>query len=301
MKFSQTTEALSAIRYRILLPLAAQRRSAGPLYARLMASAHLQYDPAPRERAVRAIRSCLGVDGGAARVIYKSALHSEFLEEADASFFMRHEMHLRGAFRSEGLKREGGPVIYATLHFGSPVLAYLYLRRSLDLDVTLLARPLDATNPMPGAKRRYAERKMRWVARMSDRRHFETDRESVLAAREHLLKGGSLFVAFDVPGHLVARSRTVTILGRNARIASGIDVIARATSASIRPIVAVSRPDGFRVIGGAPVADAGRDASFGEVVTLLAAFVEAEPHEWWMWPHVFADEVTGLRRSIGGA
>lgn len=285
--FPRSIEALSVVRYRTLLPLAAKKRSYGSLYAHLVATAHLYHDAAARRRAADAIQRCLGVDRRSALAIFRRALTTEFVEEADTVYFRHHPHELLQAFSCEGAEIRRGPVIYATLHFGSPVLGYLILRRALERDVLIVARPLDATNPMPEAKRGYATDKMDWVAQVAGRRQLHTDGASVLAARAHLLDGGSLIAAFDVPGDIVARSQTVPFLGSELHLAAGIDVLARATGVPVQPIVTV-RSGGTLVIVAAPAVErSDRDARFVAVVDRLAAFVAARPDQWWMWAHLF--------------
>jgi hypothetical protein len=247
----------------------------------------LVLDGTRRTHAVRRIRRWIGCDAAAAARIYRSSLTSEAREEADTAYFMRHSRHLASAFRPPPVEPPAnGPVIYVTLHFGSPVLAYVYLRARRGVDARLIARQLSPANPMPAAKRACAERKVAWVAAIGGHALLATDAGATARAREHLVAGVSLFAAIDVPGDVVARAVEVTLFGEAIVVSSGLATLARLTGAPLQPVVAISRGDGLHVRYGKRVAAGGERETLAAVFDELSAFIAADPGEWWLWPYV---------------
>ena len=194
-------------RYRHLLPRAAATRAAGRRYAYMVAAIELR-DALRRRRAVARIERWQHVSRLAALRLFHACLLSEAREEADTVFFMRHPPELRQWFPdAAAVARPDGPTLFATLHLGSPVFAYLFLRSVAALDVRAIGRKLDERNPMPGAKRRYGLAKEAWLRGAAGVDLLEPSPRAMTDAREHLLAGRPLFAALDVPGDVVSAQR----------------------------------------------------------------------------------------------
>jgi lauroyl/myristoyl acyltransferase len=278
--------AWAAFRYGWLLPWSARRRHRARWYAAIAAAVDLA-DGARRTSAVQRIRRWMGSATSTATRIYHSSLTSEAREEADTAYFMRHPHELATAFRPPLVEPPStGPVIYVTLHFGSPVLAYLYLRARRGVDARLIARRLSPANPMAAAKRAFAEHMVAWVAAIAGHALLATDAGATARAREHLVDGASLFAAIDVPGDVVARAAEVTLFGEAIAVSSGLATLARLTGVPMQPVVAVSRGGGLHVRYGSRVPAGGEREMLDAVFDELSAFIAADPGEWWLWPYV---------------
>lgn len=282
----------SGVRYRWLLPAAAADRRLGRAFAALAARVEFARDPRRSAAAADRIGRWLGLDPRRARLAWRGALVSEAREEADSAYFMRHPDELTGAFAGAGARREDGPAILATLHFGSPVLGFVHLRRDLALDVSIVARPLDAANPMPAAKARWARHKVAWTERVSGRPFLATDPASVARARAHLLDGGCLYTPIDVPGDVAGRSTAVAPFGEPVRIASGIEALARMTGCPIQPVAVLPRAAGFTFWYGRRIASSAT-RPFAEAIDELGHVVRERPEQWWMWPYLVTSRGSG--------
>ncbi len=286
------------LRYGRLLPLAARSRRLGRAYARIAAAVELRRDPERRAVACARITRWTGQEDDAARLTYVRALRSEALEEADASYFMRRTDRLDAACRGPGpagpAQGEVGPVcpsnalgpsIYVSLHFGSPLLLFLALRRVRRLPVAAIARPLENNEALAPAKLAYAERKVRWSDEAAGCPFLGTDAHSMLRARAQLRSGGSLYVLADVPGDRVARHTRVDMLGEIVSVAAGIESLARMGARWIRPLVMVDR-GGTLCVAERPALEVAGGLTMAEVLATLVPFVAEEPGEWWLWPYV---------------
>ncbi len=291
----------SALRYGRLLPSAGASQAAGRAYAALVGLVEFIRDPGRRRVACRRVERWIGCSSAEARRTFRAALVSEAHEEADSVYFANHEAALQRLLTTRtlvravdaadarpmgGATREGAGTLFATLHFGSPILGYLALRPALGADCTLVARPLDAANPMPAAKLAYAAVKVAWVERVSGEAFLGTDGPSVARARERLLAGRDLFTPIDVPGDVVGRRTTVSFFGERMLFASGAMTLARLAGATVRPIVARRVGEGLALEVGRAIAPGEDAATLAAGLDELAAFIRATPGEWWMWPYL---------------
>jgi hypothetical protein len=278
-------EGWARVRYRHLLQHAGRSRAAGRRYAAMVAASVFIGDRARRRAGVQALTDCLRLRRSQALRTHLGALRSEALEEADCAYFIARPDRLVSAFRhATDEPVDDGPVIYATLHFGSPVLAYLDLCRRRGV-IWMIGRPLDAANPMESAKLDWARRKVAWVEALSGRAFLGTDAAAIAAARERLLAGESVFTPFDVPGDVATRSAAVEMFSRRVHLAAGVEILARLTRAPIRPIVAISRPDGFALLHGARVEPAVA-SPLRSTMEEFSSIIRRHPEEWWMWPYL---------------
>ncbi len=277
----------TATRYQRLLPLAGRSRAAGRTYATLAAAMELRLDARRRATAEERIVRWLDVPPAQARRVYRDSLRSEAREEADCAFFMAHPEALDDAFRgARELAADETPTIYAILHFGSPILAYLRLCRGRTRAVHVIARELDAANPMPEAKRRFGLRKVAWVRARSGMPFFGVDGGAVVRARDRLLAGESLYAALDVPGDVAQRNAEVTVCGERLRIPVGMATLASLTGTPLQPVLAVSHAGDIEMLYGQRIPATTPGETLDAVMTALFAFVVARPGEWWLWPYV---------------
>ena len=277
----------SAARYGRVLPLTARSRRIGQAYAALVAAVELRLDADRRLSAERRIARWLGVAPDAARRIHRDSLRSEAREEADTTYFMAHPDALFPAFRPpRDEPPHAEPTIYAILHFGSPILAYLYLARMRGIALHAIGRELDVRNPMAEAKRRYGIDKVEWVRRLAGRPFLGVDGAAIIRARELLLAGESIYAAIDVPGDVVARAAEVVVCGERLRVSAGVPTLASLTGAPLRPVVAISHPTHLALHYGARIVSTTPAATLAAVTTELFRFVSAHPGEWWLWPYV---------------
>lgn len=274
------------LRYGRLLPLAARRRAFGRGYADLVGRIELWRDAARCQVATARIARSLGVAEAAARSIFLTALRSEAREEADSAFFMSHPGALDVSPCSPPTELASGPAILGTLHFGSPVIGYLLLRRRFSRDVSIIGRPLDETNPMPAAKAAFARNKVAWTERLAARPFLSTDAPSIARAREHLLAGGQLYTPIDVPGDVTARNQAVELFGQSLRFASGIERLARLTGCPIQPIVTLARSRGFELWCGRRIEGGAGEDALGAALAELEGAIRRDPGEWWLWPYL---------------
>jgi hypothetical protein len=278
--------AWSSLRYDRLLPRAGASFAAGARYARVVAAAELVLDARRRRAAIERIARWQGVARAAALRVYRASLESEAREEADTTFFARHPERLAAWLAPAAPPPPPSAArVFATLHFGSPVLIYAYLRVVRGLDVRAIARSLDAANPMPDAKRRWGERKLRWLDGVAGVPFYGTDPLSIARAREHLVDGRPLYAAVDVPGDVVARAARVELYGETLSFSAGIFALARIAGATILPALATRSDEGLHACYGREV-DARRPDAIAAVFHELAGFVHERPEEWWLWAYL---------------
>jgi hypothetical protein len=276
------------VRYARLLPIAARTLRWGAAYAALVAAVEWRRDVDRRTAACARIQRWLGATATDAARVHRQCLQSEAREEADSAFLMRHPEALARFFPpAPPLPVEDGPVIYATLHLGTPVLGYLCLRFAMARDLALVARALDPANPLPAAKRRFAVGKVAWVEATAGRPFFATDAASMLRVRGHLRAGKPIYVLADVPGDAVARSTSCTLFGERVRLAAGIATLARVAASPVQTFAVTREANGLAVRLGPRIAGGGGDDRLlADVLDALAPFIRAHPDQWWMWPYL---------------
>ena len=276
-----------SVRYRVLLPLTARSRRAGALYAKMCAAMEWRLDAQRRDVAVRRIERCLGVDARRASDIFWRALASEAREEADTRWFMGHPRALHNAFHVPSAAcPDAGPAVWATLHLGSPGFAFVYLRCLRGIDVRMVARPLDQSNPMHEAKRAWGRRKVHWLEQVTDAAFLGVSAEATSVARSHVVRGGSLFLSIDVPGDIVARSIELDLLGERVRLALGAFQLAAMLGVPIRPIVALPRETAFEVRYGQAIEPVRSGLPTQAIEAAIGGVVQEFPDEWWLWPYL---------------
>lgn len=282
-----TSDLWARLRYDVLLRAASRSRLLGQTYAELAGAVEYWADPVRRRvAATRAARWLGGTSEDGGRVFQRS-LVSEALEEADSAFFMRDDRIPRAGFRVAGREpADSGGVVYATLHFGSPIFAYIYLRCIRGVDLTIIGRRLDDDNPMPASKRRFGMQKVAWLERVTSRSLLGVDGRAMARARGELLDGRSLYAAVDVPGNVAARAETVTILGESVRLSSGIFGLAALTGAPLQPVVAVHEAGSIVVYYGDRIEGRRGVPPCAEGARAIGDLVRRFPSQWWLWPYV---------------
>jgi hypothetical protein len=273
------------LRYGPLLLAGGTTHRAADLYGSVVAAVEYWRDEGRRRTAEHRIVRWLGVSPTVARRIFRAALRSEALEEADSARFMRDSRGLSEAVVIRGLTpRSGRPRVYATLHFGSPVLAYLGLCLQAEPELRVIARELDDANPMAEIKRTFGSRKVAWVEETSGRSFLDTDSTAVLRAREHLLSGNPLYAAVDVPGDVVSRADRFPFCGDSVVLASGIFRLASMAGADFQVVVPVRRGPRIAAYCRPPVNAADPRGLAIAVVSEIEAVIREWPQEWWFWP-----------------
>lgn len=280
--------AWAELRYGRLLPLAARQRGFAPRYARLVSLVEGTLDRERRAAASARMQRWLRVTPRRARALHRACLASEAREEADTAWFMTQPW--------EALARAylplGCPVsprtatIWTILHFGSPILAYVHLCRVWGVDARIIGRALDDANPMPSAKQAWGRRKVAWVQEVTGKPFLAVDAGAIAHAREHLLAGGALLAAIDVPGDVVGRSTRLTLFGEPTRVAAGIFRLAELTRVPLRSLRAISRGGRVEVRHGDPIVLAGGDDPLAPVASEVETILRAHPDEWWLWPYL---------------
>lgn len=276
-----------SIRYDAFLPLAGRSRSLGTAYAKLCASREDATFPDRRAVAASRIATVLGVDRPEAERVYRRALESEAREESEICWLMQHFDRLDEQFAPHlPPDVDDGPCIWATLHLGSPILTILHLACVRGLKLQVIGRPLDDSNPMPPAKRRWGKRKVEWIERVTGAPFLGIGPEATAIARSRVLEGASLFVLLDVPGDVVARSVPIDLGALRIQMASGVFVLAGLLRVPVRLLVAVSRPGGVEIRYGAPIEPITRGVPRDAISREMTALVTDLADEWWMWPYM---------------
>jgi hypothetical protein len=278
------------LRYGPLLRSAGTNPRAGRLYEKLVANVEWRADPARRDIATLRIADTLHCDRRQAAQTFRACLASEAREEADTAWVSR-----RGISMEDLLPRmpeppiDGHGCIFATLHLGSPILAFLYLRRVLGLPVRAIGRPLDDNNPLSAAKRAWGFEKVAWVSRLSETTFIGSDARGALDARAEILAGRSIYAAVDVPANVATRSLPLKILGSSFSFAAGILRLARLTGAPILPVIGLHRASGFRIEFAPPILHPTREETQQALSSWLSETLLKYPDEWWLWPYAGKD------------
>jgi len=272
-------------RYGKLLRHAATGRPAGRVYAGIVSQVELIRDVERRRVATARIARARRISSRAALGVYRRSLFSEAIEEADSARLMRDREALARWLAPDAPPRIDGPVLYASLHLGTPVFGLLYLQNRLSHGVCAMVRNLDDGNPMVDAKRRWGERKMAWLRETTGGAIVGADSTAVTIAREHLLAGNAVFAAIDVPGDVVSRSTTVDLFGERVAFSSGIVRLATLTESTIVPMIALGG-ERMKVYFGSRVRSADPDDAMLRTFGELKRFIDQFPGEWWMWPYV---------------
>ncbi len=276
-----------SIRYDALLPLTGYSRSLATAYAKACAAREAASHPERSAVAASRIATVLGVDRREGERVYRRALESEAREEAEICWLMRHFDRLDEQFAPDATPPvDTSPCIWATLHLGSPILTILHLACVRGLKLQVIGRPLDDSNPMPPAKRRWGKRKVEWIERVTGAPFLGIGPEATAIARSRVLEGASLFVLLDVPGDVVARSVAVDLGALRIQMACGVFVLAGLLRVPVRLLVAVSRPGGVELRYGAPIAPLPRGVPRDAISHEMTALVKDLADEWWMWPYM---------------
>jgi hypothetical protein len=282
-----SSDRWARLRYDLLLAAASRGRALGRAYAELAGAVEFWRGAERRRVATARVARWLGCGAADGARVFHRSLVSEALEEADCARFMRDRAGLRESFRVAGPEpAHAGATVYATLHFGSPILAYVYLRCVRGIDLAIIGRRLDDANPMPAAKRRFGERKVAWLETVTGRPLLGVDAAAVAHARGELLDGRSLYAAVDVPGDVAARVHEVVILGARVRLSLGVLGLAALTGAAVQPVVAIHEGGAIVLRYGASIAGRRGVPPLEAVAEAIGALIRESPGEWWLWPYV---------------
>ena len=280
-------DAWASLRYGRLLPRAAASRRAGKAYAGAISLRELAADPGRRRVACERIGRWCGVGPTVALRIFADALFSEAREEAESAWFMGDPRRREAAFAGAEPAAPVAPgSIVATLHLGSPVLGFVHLSRDLGLVGRAIGRELDDSNPMPASKRAWGARKVAWVRETTGEPFLGTDARALLAAREELGRGRSVYAAIDVPGDVVARSRVVELCDERVLLSGGLLTVARLARAPLQLVVTRLEGESYRLDAFEPIEPGPEDAVARALGRQASALLRRHPGDWWLWPYV---------------
>ena len=279
--------AWEQFRYRLLNGLAARSEWGSDTYTHLVARTEEILHSDRRESATARIARSFDLHEREARSIYRLCLASEAREEADSARLLLSGTPIKNAIVTEDAIPPGvGPCIYISLHWGSPMLCFLYLRSTLGLPIRLIGRPLDEDNPLPPAKKSWGKRKVAWMEAMTESSFISDDGRGALEARHELLEGRSIFASADVPAAPGQRSRGVDLFGEQIRVASGLLRLAALTQVPLVPVLGHSHNHRIHVQIAQPI-PAGSEQELAQAVgSWMRETLRRQPGEWWLWPFV---------------
>ncbi|MFM7141665.1 MAG: hypothetical protein ACKO2K_07090 [Alphaproteobacteria bacterium] len=190
--------------------------------------------------------------------------------------------------------------VVATLHLGSPVLGFVHLSRFLGVVGRAVGRELDDSNPMPAAKRAWGTRKEAWVRDVVGAPFYGTDARALVAARDDLGRGRSVYAAVDVPGDVVARSGTVELCGERVVLSGGMLTLARLAHAPVQLVVTVLDGGLYRHEPCPPIPPGPEDAVARAIAAQASDLVRRHRDQWWLWPFVVParDDRTAMARRV---
>lgn len=272
-------------RYLLLDRLAARSARGSDAYTYLVARIEEVLQPDRRRVATTRIAQALQIEENEARAIYRNCLASEAREEADSA-----RLRLAGLPIAESVVADrkntsvSGPCIFISMHWGSPMLAFLYLRSSLGLPVRLIGRPLDEDNPLPPARKAWGRQKVAWMESLAESSFIPDDGRGALEARHELLEGRSIFASIDVPATTGQRSRVIDLFGEQVVIASGLLRLAALMQVPLVPVLGHSKGHRIHVQQDTPI-PAGPEEELAQAVGhWIRKTLRRQPGEWWLWP-----------------
>jgi hypothetical protein len=274
-------------RYQLLDRIAARSMWGTDAYVFLVSRVEERLQQDRRKAATDRIARALEVSPRHGRKIYRQCLASEAREEADAARLCLSGKPIVDAVESAPLLPPvAGPCIYVTLHWGSPMITFLYLRSALGIPVRLIGRPLDEQNPLPPAKMIWGHRKVEWMEQLTGTPFIRDDSRGALEARSELLAGRSIFASVDVPAAPAGRSRVIDLFGEPIRIASGLLRLAALTKVPLVPILGHSRGQRIFIAQEEPI-PAGSEQELSDAVGFwIRKTLRRQPDQWWLWPFV---------------
>lgn len=282
--------AWETLRYEVLRHVVSRSAAAARAYVRATAMIEPRVYSDRASVASTRIAGALDIDERLASSVYRRCIASEAREEADCARVARSGCPLESLFEVRGVEpTHPGPCVYVTLHFGSPILTFLYLRVVRGLPVRALARPIDMGNPLSRAKRRWGSDKVAWVGAASGTSFIHTDARGIVEAREELLAGRALYAAIDVPADVVSRAARFDLFGEAVAVSGGVFRLAALTRVPLIPVVGQSDGARLRVSYGPAIRDTAEAAAARTNAWLLET-LSRHPDEWWLWPFATAAE-----------
>ena len=279
--------AWEQFRYRLLDGLAARSEWGSDTYTRLVSRGEEILQPERAQSATARIARSFHLQEKEARSIYRLCLASEAREEADSARLRLSGQPIGNAIvADDDITPVVGPCIYVSLHWGSPMLCFLYLRSTLGLPIRLIGRPLGEDNPLPPAKKSWGKRKVAWMETMTGSSFISDNGRGALEARHELLEGRSIFASADVPAAPGQRSQGIDLFGEQIRVASGLLRLAALTRVPLVPVLAHSHNHRIHVQFEQPI-PAGSEQELAQAVgSWMRKTLQQQPGEWWLWPFV---------------
>jgi len=196
------------------------------------------------------------------------------------------------------LAEEGRPVVLAPLHMGVFSLAVMHLAHHYFRGRRILILRAREDHETDSA----AMRRLKEIA--SEFRFLNVKDRSEFAPAMRFAREGALVICFlDLPA-AYGNPADITLFGRPARIALGVDAISRMLEAVVVPMAVRSGLDGDEVLTGEPfeVADgskAERNAVAARIARCMQRFVHHDPAQWHMWGRLHEFEVEADARGAG--
>ncbi|MDG1401740.1 MAG: hypothetical protein P8K76_12035 [Candidatus Binatia bacterium] len=278
-------------RYQLLDSLAARSMGGTNAYVHMISRVEEVLQRERSRTAINRISRALDLAPRDSRQIYRQCLASEAREEADSARLLVSGQPIAEAVEATPpFSPVDGPCIYITLHWGSPMITFLYLRSVLGIPVRLIGRPLDKSNPLPPGKMRWGHRKVEWMETLTGETFIPDDGAGALQARTELLEGRSIFASVDVPAQPTSRSRVIDLFGEPIRIASGLLRLAALTKVPLVPILGHSCGQKIHVAHEEPI-PAAREEELAESIGIwLRKILARQPDQWWLWPFVHVEK-----------
>ncbi len=275
------------LRYLLLDRVAARGTGGSTAYSLLVPRVEETLHQERRQAAADRISRALSLPRSEALSIYRQCLTSEASEEADSARLLRSGAPTADCFAAPAhADFPCDPCIYISLHWGSPMLAFLYLRCTRGIPLRLIGRPLDDHNPLPPAKMAWGRKKVAWMETLAESPFLPDDGRGALEAREELLEGRSIFASADVPATAGRRSCVIDLFDERIRIASGLLRLAALTKVPLVPVLGYSRNHQIHIETEDPI-PAGTEDELAQAVGLwIRRTLQRRPGDWWLWPFV---------------
>lgn len=259
---------------------------------RFLGSAFYYARPGMRRRLESKIAQAMPelIRGNAISSVAREACTSLFMPMADIFTMERHGDRYLRELRVEGKENlalaesSGKGIIFITPHQGGVAVIHAVLARMGKPYTPIMYDPGDTSTP------RYVEAMAFHAGFLGcdiEEPVFWASKDIIPKVKEHLLKGKSIGLTFDVPG-----TGVVQFFGRPAAFASGTGHFAYETGAPIVPFVLLRGKGPFdnRLIFRPPIfcdTSAERKAEvqrvMGEVVAAEEKFIREAPGQWMSW------------------
>lgn len=213
--------------------------------------------------AIRHAEKILSVSTAEAGKVVRAAFAEKAAAEADALYFIRHNLELRSYLPSASeLTVSSRSMVFVLMETGAEDFAYAFLRKVCRVDARVI-RPEQPEHR--SGRHAFEDLRRRWLWIQLGVDVLGTDDASLRDAQCHLESGGALVVAH---GLLRGRSRLVPML--------------REVGGPIVPMAALRSRTGFRIAFGSPSMGGASDP-LRAIHDQMSTFVRRWPDHWTGW------------------